>query len=124
MLKDGHGAIRNTASVASFFGGKSGVAYAVSKHGLIGLTKSIAVFYGDKGIRSNAMVLGAVNTAIGFGSSNPNPLGLEAMKKSMASLPKIADPTEIARLGLFLVSDDSSFVNGSCVVIDDGWSAV
>jgi len=124
MLKDGHGAILNTASVASFFAGKSGAAYAVSKHGLIGLTKSIAVFYGDKGIRSNAMVLGAVNTAIGFGSSNPNPLGLELMKKSMASMPRIADPTEIAKLGLFLVSDDSSFVNGSCVVIDAGWSSV
>ena len=124
MLKDGHGAILNTASVASFFAGKSGAAYAVSKHGLIGLTKSIAVFYGDKGIRSNAMVLGAVNTAIGFGSSNPNPLGLELMKKSMASLPRMAEVTEIARLGLFLVSDDSSFVNGSCVVIDGGWSAV
>jgi len=124
MLKDGHGAILNTASVASFFAGKSGAPYTVSKHALVGLTKSIAVFYGDKGIRSNAMVLGAVNTAIGFGSSNPNPMGVELMKKSMASLPKVADPMEIARLGLFLVSEDSSFVNGSCVVIDAGWSIV
>jgi len=124
MLKDGHGTILNTASVASFFAGKSGAAYTVSKHGLVGLTKSIAVFYGDRGIRSNAMVLGAVNTAIGFGSSNPNPLGLELMKKSMASLPRVADPAEIAKLGLFLVCDDSSFVNGSCVVIDSGWSVV
>ncbi len=122
MLKDSRGAILNTASVASFFGGKAGAPYTVSKHGLIGLTKSIAVFYGDKGIRSNAMVLGAVNTAIGFGSSNPNPLGLELMKKTMASLPGVADPSQIANLGLFLVSDDSSFVNGSCVVIDNGWS--
>jgi len=122
MLADGHGVILNTASVASFFAGKSGAAYSVSKHGLIGLTKSIAVFYGSKGIRSNAMVLGAVNTAIGFGSSNPNPMGLELMKKTMASLPGIAEPKQIANLALFLVSDDSSFVNGSSVVIDNGWS--
>ena len=106
MLKDGHGIILNTASVASFFGGKAGTPYTVSKHALVGLTKSIAAFYGDKGIRCNAMVLGAVNTAIGFGG-NPHPLGLEFMKKSMATLPRVAQPEEIARLGLFLVTEDS-----------------
>lgn len=68
--------------------------------------------------------LGAVNTAIGFGSSNPNPFGLELMKKSMATIPRIAQPEEIAKLALFLVTDDSSYVNGSCVVIDNGWSVV
>ena len=94
MLKDGHGIILNTASVAGFFAGKSGAPYTVSKHGLIGLTKSIAVFYGDKGIRSNAMVLGAVNTAIGVGSSNPSAMGMELMKKAMASLPGVADPSQ------------------------------
>jgi len=124
MLKDGHGIILNTASVASFFAGKSGAAYAVSKHGLIGLTKSIAVFYGDKGIRCNAMVLGAVNTAIGLGGTNPSPLGLELMKKSTITIPRMAEPQEIAKLALFLVTDESSYVNGSCVVIDGGWSAV
>ena len=113
MLNEGHGVILNTVSVASFFAGKSGVAYTVSKHGLVGLTKSIAVFYGDKGIRCNAMVLGAVNTAIGLGSTNPSALGLELMKKSMASMSGVADPSEIARLALFLVADDSSYVNGS-----------
>ncbi len=123
MLTEGHGTILNTASVASFFAGKSGAAYTVSKHGLIGLTKSIAVFYGDKGIRCNAMVLGAVNTAIGVGSSNPSQVGMALMQKTMATMPGVADPIQIANLALFLVSDDSSFVNGSCVFIDKGWSA-
>jgi len=122
MLKDGRGIILNTASVAGFFAGKSGAPYTVSKHGLVGLTKSIAAFYGNKGIRCNAMVLGAVNTAIGVGSSNPNPLGMELLQKGMATLPGVADPTQIANLGLFLVSEDSNFVNGSCVFIDNGWS--
>jgi len=122
MLKEGHGIILNTASVAGFFAGKSGAPYTVSKHGLVGLTKSIAAFYGNKGIRCNAMVLGAVNTAIGVGSSNPNPLGMELLQKGMATLPGVADPSQIANLGLFLVSEDSNFVNGSCVFIDNGWS--
>jgi NAD(P)-dependent dehydrogenase (short-subunit alcohol dehydrogenase family) len=122
MLKEGHGIILNTASVAGFFAGKSGAPYTVSKHGLVGLTKSIAVFYGNKGIRCNAMILGAVNTAIGVGSNNPSALGMELLQKGMATLPGVADPSQIANLGLFLASEESNFVNGSCVFIDNGWS--
>ncbi len=123
MIERGGGVIINTASVAGFFGGKSGTPYTVSKHALIGLTKSTAVFYGDKGIRCNAMVLGAVETAIGLGSAAPSSLGLEVMKKGTAALPRLANPAQIASLALFLASDDSSFVNGSAVVIDAGWTA-
>ena len=67
MLKQGGGVIINTASVAGLFGGIAGAAYTVSKHALIGLTRNTAAFYGTKGIRCNAMVLGAVNTNIGVG---------------------------------------------------------
>jgi NAD(P)-dependent dehydrogenase (short-subunit alcohol dehydrogenase family) len=123
MLERGSGIIINTASVASFSGGKSGTPYAVSKHALIGLTKSTAVFYGDKGIRCNAMVLGAVETAIGLGTANPSPLGLEVMKKGTAAMPRLAKPIEIANLALFLASEDSSFINGSSIIIDAGWTA-
>jgi NAD(P)-dependent dehydrogenase (short-subunit alcohol dehydrogenase family) len=122
MIDRGGGVILNTASVAGLFGGRAGAAYTVSKHGLIGLTKSIAVSYGSKGIRCNAMVLGAVKTAIGLGG-DPSPLGLENLQKTMATMPRMAEPMEIAKLALFLVSDESSFVNGSCVTIDAGWTA-
>jgi len=121
MLKHGGGVILNTASVAALHGGRAGAAYTVSKHGLIGLTRSIASSYGSKGIRCNAMVLGAVQTAIGLGGE-PNALGLETLKKSFGTLPRIADPAEIAKLALFLVSDDSSYLNGSCVLVDGGWT--
>ncbi len=122
MLSKNGGVILNTASIASLFGGRAGAAYTVSKHALIGLTKSIAAEYGDKGIRCNAMILGAVQTNIGMGSSNPSPLGLELLKKASAAMPRMADPMEIARLGLFLSSNEASFMNGSCVVIDNGWT--
>jgi NAD(P)-dependent dehydrogenase (short-subunit alcohol dehydrogenase family) len=121
MLEKGHGVILNTSSVAGISGGKAGAAYTVSKHALIGLTRSIAASYGMKGLRSNAMVLGAVQTAIGLGGE-PSALGLEMMKKATAGMPRLADPIEIAKLALYLVSDDSSYVNGSCVVIDGGWT--
>jgi NAD(P)-dependent dehydrogenase (short-subunit alcohol dehydrogenase family) len=68
------------------------------------------------------MVLGAVKTAIGLGG-DPSPLGRENLNKTMATMPRMAEPMEIARLALFLVPNESSFVNGSCVTIDGGWTA-
>ena len=123
MIARGGGVILNTSSIAGFFGGRAGAAYTVSKHGLIGLTRSIAASYGAKGIRCNALVLGAVNTAIGVGSSNPSPLGMETLEKTLATLPRAGDPDEVAKFALFLVSSDSSLVNGSCLVADAGWTA-
>jgi len=122
MLKQGGGVIINTSSVAGLFGGVAGAAYTVSKHGLIGLTQSIAAFYGTKGIRCNAMVLGGVNTNIGLGSGQPSPLGMEQLGKVAAMIPRMAEPSEIAELALFLASAKSSYVNGSCIVIDGGWT--
>jgi NAD(P)-dependent dehydrogenase (short-subunit alcohol dehydrogenase family) len=124
MLRQGSGVILNTASVAGLFGGVAGAAYTVSKHGLIGLTKNIAAHYGAKGIRCNAMVLGGVKTAIGLGSAQPRPAGLEHLTKVAALIPRLAEPNEIAELALFLLSDRSSYMNGSCVVIDGGWTVL
>lgn len=123
MIERGGGVILNTASVAGMFGARAGAAYTVSKHGLIGLTKSIATSYGAKGVRCNALVLGAVQTAIGVGSATPNPLGIENLNKTLATLPRAGDPIEVAKLALFLASDDSRYLNGSCVVADAGWVA-
>ena len=124
MLKAGGGAIINTASVAGLFGGVAGAAYTVSKHGLIGLTKSIAAHYGPQGIRCNAMVLGGVNTNIGVGSKAPNVLGMAHLNKVAGLIPRMAEPAEIAELALFLASKNSSYVNGSCIVIDGGWTVL
>ena len=122
MLKQGGGVIINTASVAGFFGGIAGAAYTVSKHALVGLTRNIAAFYGTKGIRCNAMVLGAVNTNIGVGSGQPSAIGMEQLNKVAAMIPRMAEPAEIAELALFLASARSTYVNGSCIVIDGGWT--
>ena len=121
MLKSGGGVIINTASIAGLFGGAAGAAYTTSKHGLIGLTRSIAAHYGKEGIRCNAMVLGAVNTNIGVGGA-PDPKGMDHLTKAMATLPRMGEPREIAELALFLASGRSSYVNGSCITIDGGWT--
>ena len=123
MLKNGGGVIVNTASIAGLFGGAAGAAYTTSKHGLIGLTRSVAAHYGTRGIRCNAMILGAVNTNIGVGG-NPDPKGMEHLTKAMATLPRVGEPGEVAELALFLASSKSSLVNGACVVVDGGWTVL
>ncbi len=120
MLPKGKGVIVNVASIGGLFGGRSGVSYTVSKHGTIGLTRSIAYHYAKKGIRCNAICPGGVNTNISV--RQPNPLGYERLQTTLASAVRTGQPDELARIALFLASDDSSFVNGEILVADGGWT--
>ncbi|PWW06507.1 NAD(P)-dependent dehydrogenase (short-subunit alcohol dehydrogenase family) [Paenibacillus cellulosilyticus] len=117
------GVIVNNASVGGLFGTRGGAAYIASKHGLIGLTKNIASTYGREGgnIRANAIAPGGVKTNIQSTITAPHPLGLAALTDAGSG--KLADPLEIARVALFLASDDSSFVNGDVIKADGGWTA-
>jgi NAD(P)-dependent dehydrogenase (short-subunit alcohol dehydrogenase family) len=122
MLERGKGVILNIASVGGLQGGRAGAAYTAAKHGVIGLTKNIAYVYANKGIRANAIAPGGVSTNIGS-HMHPNALGYERMMTGSATMPRMADPDEIAQAALFLVSDDASFVNGEVLVADGGWTA-
>lgn len=117
------GVIINNASVGGLFGARGGAAYIASKHGLVGLTKNIASTYGREGgkIRANAIAPGGVNTNIQSTITAPHPLGSAALAD--AGHARTADPMEIARVALFLASDDSSFVNGDVIKADGGWTA-
>ncbi|MCM3782261.1 glucose 1-dehydrogenase [Neobacillus mesonae] len=117
------GVIVNNASVGGLFGTRGGAAYIASKHGLVGLTKNIASTYGREGgnIRANCIAPGGVKTNIQSTITAPHPLGSAAL--SDAGSGKLADPMEIARVALFLGSDDSSFVNGDIIKADGGWTA-
>lgn len=117
------GVIVNNASVGGLFGTRGGAAYVASKHALIGLTKNIASTYGREGgnIRANAIAPGGVNTNIQTTITAPHPLGLAAIGDVGPG--KLAEPEEIARVALFLASDDSSFVNGDVIKADGGWTA-
>lgn len=123
MLEQGGGVIINTASVGGLYGTRAGAAYTASKHGIVGLTKNIAFMYADKGIRCNAICPGAVETNIMPQGVVPNALGMDKAMKGIAANPRSGDPMEIARVALFLASDDSSFVNGVTLVADGGWTA-
>ncbi len=120
MLPKGKGVIVNVSSIGGLFGGRAGVSYTTSKHALIGLTRSIAYEYALKGIRCNVVCPGGVATNISV--TNPHPLGFERLQSTLASAVRTAQPDELARVALFLASDDSSFVNGEVLVADGGWT--
>ena len=124
MLAAGGGSIVTVASKASVGAGASGTAYTSSKHGVIGLVKSIAYFYGPKGIRSNAVLPGAVATAIGATAAPQVMWAMERAQLSMATMPpQPANPDQIASLISWLASDEASNVNGATVLDDGGWAS-
>lgn len=119
------GNIINICSIGGIKGGVAGAAYTSSKHALVGLTKNTGYMYSKSGIRCNAIAPGAVNTSIGetIDMSKITPLINDRIMSGMALMPRTGEPIEIAKVALFLASDDSSFVNAQVVVADAGWSA-
>ncbi len=124
MTKDGKGGvIINTASVGGLAGCRAGAAYTASKFAVVGLTKNIGYMYATKGIRCNAICPGAVETNIGLGLRAPSAFGLEQTGKGVASNPRQGKPEEVASVAVFLASDEASFINGTTVTVDGGWTA-
>ena len=123
FLEKGAGVIINIASVGGLYGSRAGASYTAAKHAVVGLTKNTGFQYADKGIRCNAIAPGGVNTKI---TASVNNLNQEGMNKVMAGAtlnPRTGEPEDIARVALFLASDDASFVNGTVVTADSGWTA-
>jgi len=117
------GTIVNIASIAGLEGGRAGAAYTASKHGIIGLTKNTAYFYTKANIRVNVIAPGAMKTNIMSGNIDLS--NISDLVKSMLSTQgnqRVADPSEVANVALFLASDEASFVNGAVVVADGGWT--
>jgi NAD(P)-dependent dehydrogenase (short-subunit alcohol dehydrogenase family) len=122
MEAGGGGAVVTVASEASLGAGCAGASYTTSKHAVIGLVKHIAYFYGPKGIRSNAVLPGAVNTGIGATADPRSGWAMQRAALAMATMPDAAEPDEIATLISWLASDEASNVNGACVTADGGWA--
>lgn len=101
----------------------AGAAYASSKAALIQLTRHTAYSFGDKGIRCNAICIGAApNTTISKTYVNPDPDGMNKMMASCGTLIQMADAVELSHALLWLASDEASYCNGAILNVDGAWS--
>jgi len=123
MLKQGGGAIVNTASVAGLVGAPFMPAYCASKHAVVGITKAAAAEYGRHKIRVNAVCPGVINTPMMERAFAADPRRQSKMEK-VHLLKRIGQPEEIASAVLWLCSDAASFVTGHPMAVDGGMVAI
>jgi len=123
MLKQGGGAIVNTASIMGLVGSwsRSG-AYNASKHGVVGLTKTAALEYATSGIRVNAVCPGYIRTPLIEEALTSNP-EMEAQIVARHPIGRMGRPEEIADAVVWLCSDAASFVTGHTMTVDGGYVA-
>ena len=122
MIERGGGSIINISSVGGMRGGGGGFAYTASKWAVRGMTKSAAVRLGPHGIRVNSIHPGLIDTPMLGDTRMANPETLEQMLGQIP-LGRIAQPGEVAKLALFLASDDSAYSTGSEFLVDGGLMA-
>ena len=122
MLKQGSGAIVNTASGAGLIGVAGMSAYVASKHGVVGLTKTAALEYAKSGIRVNAVCPGLIQTPMVERITAEQPQLGEALVAS-EPIGRTGKPEEIAESVVWLSSDAASFVTGHAMSVDGGFVA-
>ena len=118
LLRRGGGRIVNFSSVLATAGFPGQTAYAASKAGILGLTKVWARELGPRGITVNAVVPGYIDTAM----NNPNAGEFRKAIVGRTALRRLGAVEDVARVCLFLVSDDAAFVTGAAIAVDGGLS--
>ena len=127
IAKRGGGSIVITSSVAGVRGAAGMSAYIASKHAVIGLMRTAALEMADRKIRVNTVNPAPVDTRMmrslekGFEPDDPG--RAKEMVSAMVPLQRYADPVEVARIMLFLASDESSYCSGGVYMVDGGMTA-
>jgi NAD(P)-dependent dehydrogenase (short-subunit alcohol dehydrogenase family) len=122
MLAASGGAIVNTASMLSFFGGPLVPGYSASKGGVAQLTKSLAGKWAPDGVRVNAIAPGWIETEMTEGLRAD--AAREAPILGRTPMGRWGQPGEVGELAVWLLSDKSSFVTGTVMPVDGGYAAI
>lgn len=116
MVSQGSGVILNASSVVALYGNFGQTNYVASKCGVIGMTKVWARELGPKGIRVVAVAPGFVETDM----TSQLPDDVKKLVVERTPLRRMATPEEIARVYLFLASNEASFITGTVISVDGG----
>ncbi|MEW6296745.1 MAG: SDR family oxidoreductase [Thermodesulfobacteriota bacterium] len=122
MLRQGGGAIVNTASGAGLVGVPGLSAYVASKHGVVGLTKTAALECAKAGVRVNAVCPGVIQTPMVARLTSSRPDLSEALVAA-EPMGRTGKPEEVAEAVVWLCSDAASFVTGHAMSVDGGYVA-
>ena len=119
MKKNKYGRIVNIASIFGVISREKRAAYSSTKSGLIGLTKATAHDLAKDNILVNSISPGFIDTEL-----TKNILGEKSMKEISSSIPlkRLGDSDEIAKLVLFLTSDQNTYITGENIIIDGGYT--
>ncbi|CAM5568438.1 SDR family NAD(P)-dependent oxidoreductase [Streptomyces avidinii] len=121
MLTHGKGTIVNNSSTAGLVATPVTATYIASKHAVLGLTKAAACEYATHNIRVNAIAPGTTRTEMITNWLNNNPT-IEQTLLNHTPLPRMAHPNEIAEAAAWLSSDHASYILGTTLTIDGGWT--
>lgn len=123
IARSGGGSVILTASVGAMVGQRAhNHAYVAAKSALVGLTRNLALEYAPRSVRVNCLCPGQIRTEM-MAPYYDDPI-LRQRFIDLTPLGRFGEAVEIARVALFLASDDSSFMTGSVVAVDGGWTAV
>lgn len=126
LMKDTGAAVVNVSSVQALGALPNSVAYVTSKHAVAGLTRALAIDHAVDNIRVNCVLPGSVDTPM-LHASIPGAKGRGGVLKDIGelhALNRIANAKEVAKVILFLCSDDASFVTGGLYTVDGGMTAL
>jgi meso-butanediol dehydrogenase / (S,S)-butanediol dehydrogenase / diacetyl reductase len=126
MRTRGGGAIVNFGSIWGGVGGAGHVAYCASKGAVHNLTRALALDHARDGIRINAVCPGEVDTPMLRSGGRSQPLTDDDLRRiAHDGVPtgRVAEPDEIARVVVFLASDQASYMTGALVAVDGGYTA-
>ena len=124
-LRQTSGAIINLSSVNAFFVEPACAGYCATKAAILGLTRAMAIDHGREGVRVHAICPGYIDAGLaeGYFQSQTDPARARAEAGRLHALGRIGRPEEVARLAVFLASDDASFMTGSPIIVDGGFGS-
>ena len=124
MIKQGQGgSIINISSVSGFRPQPNNIAYVAAKHGVVGMTKVAALEYGGQNIRVNSVAPGAIDTPMLRGALEQFGLNEADYAPQLSLLNRFGKPEEVAQASLWLASDQSSYVTGTTLHADAGYTS-